>query len=115
MFCHPRMFLSGIHELDSPGKPGEIKVTAEMKGVIARSHAEGGATRQSVIITISDNGSGILADKLKDVCRPFHTTKAEGPGLGLYITKQLVEKIRGRINVESESGKGTTFTVCLPA
>ncbi|MFH0985906.1 MAG: ATP-binding protein [Candidatus Omnitrophota bacterium] len=53
------------------------------------------------------------ADKLKDVFRPFYTTKAEGTGLGLYITQQLVEKIRGRIEVHSEVGVGTTFTVSL--
>ena len=68
-----------------------------------------------VIITIQDNGPGIPADKLKDVFRPFYTTKAEGTGLGLYITKQLVEKIRGQIDVHSEVGQGTIFTVVLPA
>ncbi|MFH0985910.1 MAG: ATP-binding protein [Candidatus Omnitrophota bacterium] len=70
--------------------------------------------RVPVVITIQDTGPGIPADKLKDVFRPFYTTKAEGTGLGLYITQQLVEKIRGRIDVHSEIGVGTTFTVLLP-
>ncbi len=67
-----------------------------------------------VIITIQDNGPGIPADKIKDIFRPFYTTKAEGTGLGLYITQQLIEKIRGRIDIVSISGEGTTFTVSLP-
>ena len=67
-----------------------------------------------IIITIQDNGPGIPEDKLKHIFRPFYTTKEEGTGLGLYITKQLVEKIKGRIKVESVSGQGTTFAVVLP-
>ncbi len=114
--CHePRDVLSppnvlvGDPRTGFPGKPGKIEVTAE---AVAKGSGEDRA-KQS--LSISDNGSGILADKLKDVFRPFYTTKAEGTGLGLYITKQLVEKIRGRIDVESELGRGTTFIVSLPA
>ena len=66
-----------------------------------------------VVITVSDTGSGIPEDKINDVFRPFYTTKEEGTGLGLYITKQLVEKIGGRINVTSQLGQGTVFTVRL--
>jgi sensor histidine kinase regulating citrate/malate metabolism len=53
-------------------------------------------------------------DQLKRIFEPFYTTKASGTGLGLYITQQLVEKIRGRIHVHSEAGTGTTFSVLLP-
>jgi signal transduction histidine kinase len=67
-----------------------------------------------VLITIQDNGPGIPAEKLKNVFHPFYTTKAEGTGLGLYITQQLVEKIHGRIDVQSAVGVGTTFLVLLP-
>jgi len=97
---------AGIQELDSRLKrSGMTKVrNPEM--------VQKGAGQ--VIITIQDNGPGIPEDKLKDVFRPFYTTKAEGTGLGLYITQQLVEKIRGRISVESELGKGTIFFVNLP-
>ena len=71
----------------------------------------GACVSGEVCVTIKDNGSGIHADKLKDVFRPFYTTKAEGTGLGLYITKQLIEKVSGRIDVRSEIGGGTTFTL----
>jgi len=95
------LIVNACQALKETGKPGEIKLAA--KAEIGR-----------VIITIQDNGPGIPAEKLKDVFRPFYTTKAEGTGLGLFITQQLVEKIRGRISVESELGKGTTFSVALP-
>ncbi len=127
---NPQSEENRCQDMKETEKLGEITIKAEIASpsgfamtnqpVIARSPAEGGATRQSpakqgmVTITIQDNGPGIPADKLKDVFRPFYTTKAEGTGLGLYITQQLVEKIRGRINVRSEIGAGTTFEVFLP-
>jgi signal transduction histidine kinase len=81
--------------------------------MLSKTGALEGETHR-VLITVEDNGPGIPADKLKDVFRPFYTTKAEGTGLGLYITQQLVEKIKGRIRVESELDEGTTFSVSLP-
>lgn len=68
-----------------------------------------------VDITISDNGSGILPENLKNIFEPFFSTKGEfGTGLGLSITKDIVEKLAGKINVNSEVGVGTDFTVSLP-
>ena len=60
-------------------------------------------------ISISDNGPGISPEQAKHIFKPFHTTKSEGTGLGLYITKQLVEKCSGKIEVRSEPGKGAKF------
>lgn len=66
-------------------------------------------------VAISDNGSGILEADLKHIFEPFFTTKkAGGTGLGLSITYGIVEKLKGKISVESEIGKGTKFTVILP-
>jgi len=67
----------------------------------------------SITIAIEDNGPGIAPDQLKTIFKPFHTTKQEGTGLGLYITKQLVEKCGGKIEVESELGNGAKFIVRL--
>jgi signal transduction histidine kinase len=69
--------------------------------------------RVPVIVTVQDNGPGIPEDKIDEVFRPFYTTKAEGTGLGLYVVKQIVEKIGGKINVESNIGKGTSFSLSL--
>ncbi|HUW13445.1 MAG TPA: ATP-binding protein, partial [Anaerolineae bacterium] len=67
-----------------------------------------------VRVTVADTGSGIVPDDLSRLFDPFYTTKAEGLGLGLYITRNIVEEHGGRIEVESEPGEGTTFTVWLP-
>lgn len=71
----------------------------------------------SAIIQIADNGSGIPADKLDQIFHPFYTTKApgKGTGLGLFIVKQVVERNKGVITVESQVDVGTTFTLNFPS
>ena len=70
----------------------------------------------AVAVTIKDNGHGISEEDLKRIFEPFFTTKKEGGvGLGLSITYGIVEKLGGRISVESKVGQGTGFTVILPA
>lgn len=67
---------------------------------------------KKVIVRINDNGSGIPKENIKKIFDPFYSTKGEkGTGLGLFITKQLLEQNGGKISVESVFGEGTTFTV----
>lgn len=66
-----------------------------------------------VAVDIADKGVGIAADPVERVFEPFYTTKRAGTGLGLSISKDFVERMGGRIAVESTVGKGTTFTVWL--
>ncbi len=68
------------------------------------------------LVSISDTGCGISPELQKRIFEPFFTTKAtgEGTGLGLDIVRKIVEKHMGRITVESEVGRGSTFTVHLP-
>jgi signal transduction histidine kinase len=73
-------------------------------------------------LTVRDNGVGIPPDKLQQVFEPFFSTKAGpdetgkgGTGLGLSSCRAIVEAHRGRIRVESTVGKGTSFTIKLPA
>ena len=70
--------------------------------------------QNTLIVTVEDNGPGIPQDRLHQVFEPFYTTKAEGTGLGLYVTKQLVEKNGGRMEVKSEVTKGTKFLLEFP-
>jgi len=69
-----------------------------------------------VSVEVSDTGCGIPREHLQRVFEPFFTTKGErhGTGLGLSITYNLIQKMGGRIDVKSEVGVGTTFTVVLP-
>lgn len=67
-----------------------------------------------VQLTVSDSGMGIDAELLSTIFEPFFTTKQSGTGLGLAITYEIVQRHQGKIEVESEMGKGTTFKVWLP-
>jgi len=88
---------------------GEVRVTA---GV-----AESG----SLVITVTDSGIGIPTDQIKGVLRPFTRTaiskarQIEGTGLGLALTKGLIEAHGGTLTLDSVLGQGTVVTVCLPA
>jgi len=63
---------------------------------------------------VSDTGVGISADALERIFQPFFTTKAHGIGLGLPITRRLVEDHHGYLLVESQLGYGATISVRLP-
>jgi PAS domain S-box-containing protein len=65
-------------------------------------------------ISIADTGEGITPENMKKLFQPLFTTKARGIGLGLVVVKNLTEANGGRLEVESEVAKGTTFTVLLP-
>ncbi len=68
-----------------------------------------------VTVVVSDNGSGIAKGDLQHVFEPFYSTKGtKGTGLGLSITREIVEKLGGLIEVRSEVGQGTSFSVNLP-
>jgi signal transduction histidine kinase len=67
-------------------------------------------------VDVSDTGVGIPAKDLDKIFEPFFTTKepGKGTGLGLSVAYGIIEKHHGRIKVQSEPGKGTTFSVLLP-
>lgn len=69
-----------------------------------------------VTLTLSDTGHGIPRDAIRRVFEPFFTTKefGKGTGLGLTVVKGIIEEHQGTITVESEEGKGTTFSIELP-
>lgn len=99
------LFLNAVQHTDS--KKGVIKVTLGVKG----DQAE---------LTVADNGAGIPAEHLPHLFERFYrsessrTRKTGGAGLGLAITKSIVDAHMGTIHVESKPGEGTTFRILLP-
>jgi len=70
-----------------------------------------------VVITVSDNGSGIAEENIPRLCEPFFTTKTQdkGTGLGLFVTQKIVKSLRGKLIFSRNASDGTTVQVCLPA
>ena len=69
-----------------------------------------------IAITIKDSGTGIPKENLDKIFEPFFSTKSpgEGTGLGLFVTRGIIEKLGGSIEVESEIGQGAAFSIRLP-
>lgn len=87
---------------DAMPRGGRLTVSAEHVG-------------EEVAVRVTDNGSGIDAEDLARILEPLYTTKARGLGLGLAISRSILDKNRGSLHVVSEPGKGSAFTVRLPA
>jgi len=92
-----------LNAIDAMNDGGELKVALSLDG-----------DSEEIRITVSDTGCGISPEHLSRVFDPYFTTKSSGTGLGLAIAHNIVEAMGGRISVESEQKKGTTFTVTLP-
>ena len=87
-------------------------IQATAPGGLVVAAVEGHGDR--VQVRVYDTGCGIPADRLQAVFEDFVTTKRRGLGLGLAITRKIVEQLGGRISVASEVGKGTTFVIDFP-
>ncbi|MGA5689028.1 PAS domain S-box protein [Cytobacillus pseudoceanisediminis] len=74
-----------------------------------------GIINNQVEIAIQDTGVGIPQEKLKKIGEPFFTTKINGNGLGLMVSFKIIESHNGKVFIESELNKGTTFNIVLPA
>jgi two-component system NtrC family sensor kinase len=99
-----QVFLNLItNAIDEIGKDGLVCVSSR------RINSE-------IAVSVRDNGQGIPKEYQARVFEPFFTTKqgGKGTGLGLSITHNIVQNMGGTITLESEKGKGTTFTVTLP-
>jgi two-component system, sporulation sensor kinase E len=69
---------------------------------------------QWLLLTVTDTGLGISPDVLGKLFNLLYTTKSDGSGLGLWLSRRIIQEHNGRIEVQSELGKGTTFTIRLP-
>jgi two-component system, LuxR family, sensor kinase FixL len=87
---------------DCPVIEREVKVRAEMAGADA------------VRVMVRDRGSGLSGDKLDKIFRPFYTTKRDGLGMGLTISRSIIDAHGGRLWVENNPDRGATFYCTLP-
>lgn len=95
-----RNLITNAIQATAPG--GRVTITTAREGAL-------------VVVAVADTGSGIPVDRLGTIFDEFTTTKRRGLGLGLAICKRIVEQLDGTIAVESEVGRGTTFTMRFPA
>jgi signal transduction histidine kinase len=98
------LILNSIHAMPGSG-------TLTLSAALMEEQALGGP---AVRLSVSDTGVGIAAAQRSKIFDPFFTTRDEGTGLGLAIVHAIVEGHRGRIDVESIEGRGTTLTIVLP-
>jgi signal transduction histidine kinase len=90
-----------LNAIDATADQGQIELTAQI---------EDGA----LVLAVSDDGRGIsLADRCR-LFQPFFTTKSHGTGLGLFVSRQIVQELSGTLVYRSEPGRGSTFIVRLP-
>jgi signal transduction histidine kinase len=94
------LMVNGIESMGKAG--GELSIST-------------GAHEGGVIVSVSDTGPGIPADKLEQIFSAFVTTKASGTGMGLAISRTIVESHEGKLWAESSPGSGATFRFTVPA
>jgi signal transduction histidine kinase len=87
-----------------------LQATPPRGSVVVRTNRDG----QSAVVEVADTGCGIPKERLDTIFDDFVTTKRRGLGLGLAISKKIVEQLGGTITVASEVGVGTTFTIRFP-
>jgi signal transduction histidine kinase len=100
-----------FNALDAMGANGELNVVTELLPPGGPENPNAPMLR----VTVQDTGMGIPQENLDRLFEPFFTTKPHGTGLGLPITRRIVQEHRGVITVASELHKGTTFTLLLPS
>lgn len=88
-----------------------IDATAEGGAITVRA----AAVDESLVIEVHDTGAGIAPDLHERIFQPYFTTKKHGTGLGLFVTRKLIQDHGGSIEFASRLGEGTTFTLRLPA
>jgi len=89
-----------------------VQATAEQGRITIQTRS----SSKGVILSVCDNGIGIPKQDLDKIFEPFFSTKApkEGTGLGLYVTREIVAKLGGTIEVDSRLGCGTRFDITMP-
>jgi CheY-like chemotaxis protein len=107
-----------INARDAMPRGGTLRIaTANALATAGELQSDAAVARRCVVLTVSDTGSGMTPEVRARIFEPFFTTKppGKGTGLGLSMVYGVVTESGGRITVESERDRGTTFTIYLPA
>lgn len=105
-----------LNAVDATGANGSLTVETEFIAAAGLGIATPQLAGQPhVRVTVADTGAGISPENLEQMFEPFFTTKNHGTGLGLPITRRIVQEHHGQILVESQPNKGTVFNIILPA
>jgi two-component system, NtrC family, sensor histidine kinase HydH len=92
---------------------GQVLITSQLR---AQSRSTGATVVADIVeLSVHDTGPGISPKVLQNLFVPFVTTKQSGTGLGLAISQRIIQNAGGRVEVQSHSGAGSTFTIVLPA
>lgn len=100
------LLLNGVEAINISGT---LAVTTELL-----PGEDGQLPKRWMRIRVSDSGAGITQENMARLFEPFFTTKQNGTGLGLAVTRRIIEEHNGTIQVDSQAAKGTTFTLMLP-
>ncbi len=117
-----RVFLNlFLNALQAMPRGGTLKIKASTsqsgglaaRGLLPPEDSLSGEERWAEV-TVTDTGEGMAPEVLQEIFLPFFTTKPEGVGLGLALSRRIVEQHQGHLSAESKPGEGTTFTLLLP-
>ena len=97
--CLINLYKNGIEAMKEKGGVLSIDVSEQTK---------------NIVIKIKDNGVGMTKEEVLQLGNPYYSTKKEGTGLGMLMVYSTINKVNGKIQVDSEIGKGTTFTISIP-
>ncbi|GAA0359526.1 sensor histidine kinase [Bacillus horti] len=97
--CLINLYKNGVESMKQSGGTLYVSVTEQ---------------RKTIVFEVSDQGDGMTQEEIMTLGRPYYSTKKEGTGLGMLMIYSTVNKLKGKIEVSSEKGKGTTFMIAIP-
>ena len=109
------LFINAAQSMSNGGKIEVQLGKGKAPGGTSLSLSSQLKAKEWIKISITDSGNGVALEEKEKIFEPFFTTKENGTGLGLSIVHKIIENHQGSIKVESELGRGSTFTIFLPA
>ena len=100
-----------LNALQAMGEPDEAQGTRE---IYLRTEIAIEGDHREARLRVADTGKGMDAETMSGIFKPYFTTKSGGTGLGLPTSRRIIEEHGGRIEVHSEVGRGTEFTLIFP-